>query len=527
MKLEILGPETAGAGEEIAYSIKFKNNGKALLEEPELVFEYPENSLPVIAQTESQEGQEFNRTTQKLDSIYPGEERTVEFKARVFGKQGDLLKAQAWLTYRPKNIKAKYESKTSFSSQISNVPVNFEFDLPLKAENGETLQFSLNYFSNIGYALENLRVKMQYPNGFLFDSAKPQALDETEWSLPALYQVDGGRITVKGTIEGSEGEQKIFRAQLGVIINNKFIVLTETSRAVEMAEPSFYVSCLVNGAQNYTANSGDLLHYEVFFKNIGKKPIQKQFLLVKLDGDFFDLETIKTEQGEAGRGDNSVLWDWKNVQDLKFLDAGDEGKVDFWVKVKEPSLGQKIKNPVLKAVISIAGAEKVVETQINSQVELSQKVFREEEVFGNKGPIPPQVGASTTYTVFWQIKNSWNTLENVKVKGSLPSYAKPTGNIFPSDAKLTFDSASRELIWTIGSLEAFQGLSETTPFSLAFQIEVIPLASQRGQTITLINNVEISGEDVFTLDVVSATAPAIASGLPDDDTISEQQGVVQ
>lgn len=519
LKLEVLGPQAVQAGQEIKYLVKFKNNGQVRLEEAKLVFEYPENILPLERETQ--------RITQELEDIYPGEERTVEFKGRAFGKEGDVLEGETFLTYRPKNLKASYESKTTFSTQISSVPLTFEFDLPLKAETGEDLNFSLNYFSNIDYVLENLRARIQYPNGFTFVYSKPQSLDETEFLLPSLYQVDGGRINIQGRVDGRAGEKKVFRAQLGVVIDERFVVLTESSQAVEMAEPSFYVSQFINGSQSYTATVGEMLHYEVFFKNIGKKPIQKKFLFVKLEGDFFDLSSLNSDQGEFGTGDNTILFDWKNVSDLRFLDADEEGKVEFWVKVKESTGGGRIRNPLLKNVVTIGGTEKVFEAKINAKIYLAQKVYFQEEVFGNKGPLPPRAGTSTSYTVFWQIENSWNTLENVKVRSILPSNVKPTGNIFPEDAKLTYDSSSRELVWTVGNLEPFQGSGDEVPLTLAFQIELTPNESQRDKTALLIEEAEISGQDIFTSELVSEKAIKVDTSLPDDETVTGSLGIVR
>jgi len=44
LKIEILGPEYAQAGEEIEYLVRYKNNGNVVLENPELIFEYPRHS---------------------------------------------------------------------------------------------------------------------------------------------------------------------------------------------------------------------------------------------------------------------------------------------------------------------------------------------------------------------------------------------------------------------------------------------------------------------------------------------------
>jgi len=321
LMFEILGPEVMQSGDEVDYLVRLKNNDKFSLEEVELVFEYPSQAIPV--------NYEEQRVVQEIDDIYPGEERTISFRARVFGRENDVLEAKTLITYKPKNLKARYDRESSFVGQISFVPMTFEFDLPLKVEQTEQMEISLNYFSNIDYLLESLRLRVFYPEGFTFSSSKPRAIDETEWDLPSLSQANGGRVEIKGSLEGSEGSRKVFKAQLGILLKDQFVVLKEAQESVEIIEPSLYISQLINSSQNYIAQTDDLLHYEIFFKNIGRKPIQKKFLFVRLEGEFFDLSSLRSINGGIGKGDNSIIWDWKNVPSLRFLDVEEEGKVEF------------------------------------------------------------------------------------------------------------------------------------------------------------------------------------------------------
>jgi len=515
LKIEILGPEYAQAGEEIEYLVRYKNNGNVVLENPELIFEYPRHS----------DNKEL-RWTKKVDDIYPGEEKSVKFRTRLLGKENEIVTAQSWLSYQPKNLKARYESKTTFSTQIKFVPLTFEFDLPSKIETGQGLQFSLNYFSNFDCELSDLRIKINYPDGFLFKDSSPQALEKTEWEIPFIFQASGGRIRILGEIKGEVGEQKVFRGELGIYKEGEIIVLKEVAQSIQIIEPALYISQMVNNSPDYIANPSDLLHYEIFFKNIGKISFQKKFLLVKLDGEVFDLGTLRSDKGESGPGDNSIIFDWKNVPNLSFLDAGEEGKVEFWIKVKEEDFSQEIKNPVLKDKILISEAEKEFEIKVNSKLVVWQKAYFQEEFFGNSGPLPPRVAETTTYTILWQLENYWNDLSNVKVKAVLPSNVRPTGKIFPEDAKFTFDPASREAIWNIGDVTAYQGIGKV-PLTLAFQVALIPDLDQKGKTASLIKEVEAIGQDKFTQDILSSKFPELDTSLPDDETITEQQGIVE
>jgi len=517
LKVEILGPEVVQAGEEIEYLVRYKNNGDVILENPELIFEYPKHSI-----LENDIGL---RITEKVDDIYPGEEKSFRFKGRLIGKENEIITANTWINYQPKNLKARYESKTSFSTQIKFVPLTFEFDLASKIEAGQKLNFSLNYFSNFDCELSDLKIKLIYPDNFLFESSIPQAIDTTEWQISLLSQASGGRIRILGDIDGDTGDQKVFRAELGMYMDGEFVILKEAAQSIQIIEPAIYISQVVNNSPNYTANPGDLLHYEIFFKNIGRKSFTKKFLLVKLDSEAFDIETLRSDRGETGPGDNSIIFDWKNIPKLSFLGAGEEGKVEFWVKVKDETFSQESINLVLRNEVLISEAEKEFEIKLNSKLDVLQKAYFQEEFFGNSGPLPPKVGESTTYTILWQVKNYSNEANNVKVKAVLPSNVNPTGNFFPEDSKFTFDSVSREVIWNIGDVNTYQGTGEI-PLTLAFQVRLTPSTDQIGKTAILVKKAQVVGQDKFTQDILTSDVSGIDTSLPEDESVNYEQGLV-
>jgi len=187
--------------EEIEYTIKYKNNGNFVLEEPRLIFEFPEHSIT--------EG-EKTRISKDLKDIYPGDEDFIRFKARLLGKEDDLKVAKAWLSYMPKNLTARYESDTTFTTKIEAVAITLDFDLPSKAEKGKEIQYSVNYFSNVDYSLSDLSLKIEAVNGFEFGESDPPSLDKSEWKLPALEKAEGGRVKVKGRVTGDPGRSLNF-----------------------------------------------------------------------------------------------------------------------------------------------------------------------------------------------------------------------------------------------------------------------------------------------------------------------------
>ncbi len=521
LKLEIFSQAEAVIYQEIEYIVKYKNNGNACLEEPKLIFEYSRHSIVE---------DDILRKEIILEDIYPGQEKTISFKARVLGKEGEALTAKAALSYQPKNLKARYESNTTFTTIIKSVPLTFGFDLPSKIESGKEMRFSLNYFSNIDYPLSNLRCQIEYPSDFEFISATPRSLEKTEWEIGLLNKAEGGRIEVLGKVMGEVGEEKIFKAKLGTWQDNEFILLKETVKGITIIKPSLHIIQQINNNPEYIASPGDSLHYQIFFKNIGKDALSNLFLVVNLEGKAFDFSTIKAPLGEFETGDNSIVFDWRRVSELQFLPSQEEGDIEFWVELKDEweILSLSDKNPVIKNKVYLSQAKKEFVNKVNSKLVIEQKAFFKDEVFGNSGPIPPKVGETTTYTIMWLVKNYYNALKDAKVKAILPENVKLTGKIFPEQEteKFTFDSESREIVWNMGDLKIGQGIFEPAQ-NISFQIEFSPEESQKDKTPEIISQAKISGEDTWTRETLKSSDESINTTLPDDATITEQQGIVQ
>lgn len=522
IKLEILAPDKVAAFEEVEYIVKFKNNGNISLEDVSLTFEYPEFSiLP--------EGVQNIQTINLTEDLYPGQETIRTFKARLVGQKGETRTVRAVLNYRPRGLKAKYESETTHTLIISSVPLSLELDAPAKVDSGRTFSFWINYFSKADYPISDIRISMNYPSGFSFLSSSPRGLADNEWVIPILNKAQGGRIEVKGHVQGEIDDVKNFKAVLGIIIKDKLVPLVESERGLVIARESLYISQLVNGVQNYTISPGDRLHYEIFFRNAGEKPLTDLFLAVRLDNNrILDLESIRTDTGNFKPGDNSITWDWQSIPELKFLGPGEEGSVDFWVKVKDDwdILGPGDKDFMVSNTVSLAQARVEFSYKVNTKLVLNQSAYFKDEIFTNTGPMPPEVGAQTTYTIVWQIKSLYNDASGVKVKAILPKQVSLTGKVFPEEASITFDSETRELVWEVGELKARGSISGEVEKSVAFQVALTPTSLDEGKILKLIDKVEVLGEDNWTGSELRQNYPYLDTTLPNDITVSEEDWYV-
>ncbi len=521
LRLEILGPDTAKIGQEIEYTVQYKNNGNFVLENPKLTFVLPDNSL-------TEDGKTI--FTQNLDDIYPGNQESVKFKARLLGKDGDLKTAKASLSYVPKNITATYESDTTFNTKIDASPITLDFDLPTKIEKGKSLQYSINYFSNVDYPLENLGIKLDPTLGFDFVSADPASLDNSEWKLQTLNKAQGGRITITGAISAGTNQSLTFSASIGMWKNGNFIVIKQTSVDAQVIQPLLFISQQVNGSSNYVASPGENLHYRIFFRNIGSTPFDNLFMVTKLDGLALDMSSIQVGMGgQVQSGDNMIVWDDSLVPQLRHLDVQQEGEVDFDVKVKSdwtPSSADSA-GTVITDSVNISQTTQKFTIKVNSGLIIAQKAYYKSSDISNSGPVPPQAGKATTYTINWEIKNYFSDAKNVKVKATLPKNVTLTGQILPQNelSNFSFDSASREIVWSAGDILAGTGVNGD-PVVLYFQIFLTPDISQKGSSAPIIGQVQISGENQFTNTAISSQDSEVSTSLP-DDFANSGGGIVQ
>ncbi len=521
--MEIIGPSEVSLGQEVEYVVKYKNNGEFRLENPNLVFIAPEFSI--------KDDKIYNRETLESDrlggAIYPGEEKSFTFKFRMIGRAGEAKIAKASLTYQPKNLSARYESATTFTSTMKEAPLDFDMDLASTVEADKNFHLKINYLSNIDWLLTDLRVRVDYPAGYAFLQSSPKSFDKDEWVIPVLNKNQSGVIDIVGQLSGALDEGKVFRARIGIWKDGQYMQLREIERGTKIVKPTVALRQTINGDANYTAKPGEWLHYEVYYKNVSGGELYNLVLISNLEGDLYDLTTVKTETGNFRSGDNSLVFDWRQNGQLGYLPSMDEGRVEFWVKLKDDL--SRIHRPELTNKVMLGPAREEFATKISSKLELAQKAFYSDEIFGNTGPLLPRVGTATTYTITWQAKNYYSNVKDVKVRAVLPPEARLVADkIFPESfaGGLAYDEVSREIVWTIGEMSAGQGLV-SNPLNISFQVAVAPMNSQIGGTAGIIGQAAIKGQDSWTETLLESLSPALDTASLSDFALAENSGIVQ
>ncbi|MEI7425249.1 MAG: hypothetical protein WCK10_03980, partial [Candidatus Staskawiczbacteria bacterium] len=243
-----------------------------------------------------------------------------------------------------------------------------------------------------------------------------------------------------------------------------------------------------------------------------------------------DMSTVQAEDGGRIQIDNNmIVWDYAEVPQLKSLDVQEQSEINFSVKVKNEWLpsGTETDNTVINNEVNISQIAQKFSIKVSSGLAISQKGYYQSYDLTNSGPIPPKVNQATTYVINWEIKNHFSDAKNVKVKAVLPNNVSLTGQIMPQDeaSNFSFDSVSREIVWSVGDVLAGTGVNGD-PITLSFQVSLTPNSSQKGLVATIIDQVQVSGENQFTNTAITSQDSGVDTMLPDDLTNSGG-GVVQ
>lgn len=529
--LKVSGPETLEGGERMRWDVLATNRGSQTLEDVELLFEYPKGSKPLDAKVKAL------RDRKVIGKLSAGESVKISFEAFLFGAQGEERAAKATLEYRPEDSSAILAKEETFSTRIISSPVGISVDLPKEIRAGQETEIKISYVSNAQSELKDLFLKIELPFGFSLKSARPAADEDGFWKIGTLGPGENGMVLLKGILAGSEGEEKSFRAAIG--LKNQEGALDVYGGGVgtlTVKRPFLDIGIKLNGEKTYVAKAGEVFEGEVSFKNNLPSQVANARIEVFFKGTGLDERQIRVESGTFNASSKSILWNASSHETLRNLNPGQEGIVKFrfaFLDFQPRSSLDKNFSLALEARITpgqvpsgfsgadVTGAD-AAEAKLASELQLVRRGFYFSPLLPNSGPLPPKVGDETTFTVVWSLINSVNDADEVVVKAALPSYVNWKGIFLPQNEDITFNSASNEILWRVGFLKAGTGFLNPAR-EVRFQVGFIPGAGQVGASPEIVGRALAQGHDMFTDTALEAEALELTSELPDDPKVDFSQ----
>lgn len=521
------GPVSVDGGQPAKFSFTIKNQNETPLEMADLIFDFPSNSF-------SPEGDQMTRTRIPLDDVGPGEIVNESVDAVFFGTENEEKKLKATLEYRLADSNAIFVKETEYTVRIIKAPLGITVSVPKEAASGQEVAVKVEIVSNSESVARNLRMEMKYPPGFRFIDAEPEPRQSSNvWLIGDLGPNQKNVITINGTVEGENAEERIFVSSVGLPgEGGELRVYGSASEKISIKKSPLNLSVVINGKDQdkNIVYPGDSVRVDLEWVNNLLAEVRDAQIETEIEGEAYDPRTLSVSRGFYRSSDDKIVWNPSTLGGLGAISSGKSGKsqLSFYLQNPLPDHGPEDKDFSVKITARIFGrgtSNEFENREISDMVEKNIIVGSRLQgaghslyysgPFANSGPMPPKAGSETSYTVTWSLAGNINNLSGVKIKSSLPPYVTLTGQKSPAEADLFFDDKTGELTWNLGELPAGTGIISPAK-ELSFQISFAPSLSQIGETPILINAAKIEAMDDYTGEEISGDVQALSIKLSGD-----------
>lgn len=519
--LSILGNSFVAGGEELPIQVEITNKNASDLISATLTLEYPKGAI-------DGSGSEITRATEQLGTIGSGKTRSVGFSAVLYGEQGLSRTLTARLNYQLAGSTATFEKTQTFSVVISSSPISLTVDGPSSVAANQPFSITLRSLFSGDQPLADPLVRVEYPSGFTFLSADPApSINNNVWSLGALEKGMEKAITLRGRIDGIEGDEKAFRVYLGTptsATDSRIAVSYNSALHTTVIEQPFIAATILVGSPSEGVSAlpiGSEVSGTVFWRNMTGKTITRPTFTLALSGAPIDDASIKATDGYYDSLLRTITWTATSNEALATIDPGEEGQLAFVFSPKEENKDDvRMTLSVEGTIPDNAGEIKSITSLDELAVRFASRIqFAAQALYSigpikNSGPYPPKVNQETSYTITWTARPGENPQTNVVATATLPSSVTWAGVIVPQNEQVAYNPESREVRWTVGSLPR----ATTTPLSrsVSFQVRLRPTISQVGMDLPLLSETTISATDANANVTLSATRPALSTRLLTD-----------
>ncbi|MBI2439340.1 MAG: hypothetical protein HYV45_01915 [Candidatus Moranbacteria bacterium] len=534
IEVALSGPQSVASAEETTFTITYANKNWGDLRDVTIVFSYPDSF-----RLQQKDGLSPNGASVEipLGTLEAGSDGKTIVSGKFYGSKGDLVYLNAVLRYTPKSIAGVFEKKVQLGVNVASSPLALEITAPLEVATGQDIEYVIDYANMSDTAFSNLRLKMEYPEGFRFVSAEPRSSEgETLWYIGNLSPYGKGKVVVRGIMTGSRAEHKRIQGRLGYFQGDgNFLSYTEHERQTKIVTSPLFIAQTINGLTGSTVNVGEDLSYSIKYRNDGNIGLRDVIVTVEIDSEMLEMEKLLLQKGSYDAARKMIVWKAADIPALSRLDPGEEGEISFKVPVKTKLPSEK-RNLTLRSIAKIdspdvptpLGANKVIGSnalyvKLHSPVSLEAHALYSDTTFQNSGPVPPKVGQETTYTVRVKITNPLNDVKQARVSFVLPGGIRYGGKFSPNTDTVIFNERTNELLWEIGALAANGNASR----ELFFQIHVTPGPQQAKSSLLLLQSATFTGRDLFTDQEARAEVKAVDNSLKHDKMYANVNGTVQ
>ena len=530
VRVSVLGPNSVAGGEELTFDIAIANDNPVDIILTDVIVNYPSGTI-----TADTDALPLVQDIQTIDELRSGLEESVRFRAVLFGAEDEEKEMNIVFQYRVPDSDNIFFKERSYKVKLEKAPVVITTNHEPRFQNGSKVHIDVSVTSNAPVPLRNLFMSIDYPFGFEFSSSTPRGLDSSSFRIGDLGPGESYDLVLEGIIRGQNEEQRTLRYTLGSEDKKREgsvgTVFTVNESHLSISKPPITLAVVANTDESelYIAEPGERVKLSIDFANSLQTKLLDNMITVVLDGSVYDPSTVRARDGFYRSSSNTISWNQNDLASLAELEPGETGVLEFSLemlpsdqlvgRVTEPEISLSIEAEATN--FELGGEETRVNSQTNQRIKIATEPVINTYLLHSTGPLPtdgpiePQVGQITTYTLVAQVSNTTNPLEETLVRMTLPRYVEFQENLIPQSADVDYDRRTREIIWRPGPIEPGTGYTKPAQeifLSLTFE----PSLDQLQSIPVLVKEIKMQALDQFTQVIVTDTALDLTTELVQD-----------
>ena len=522
LTVEIVKEEVV-SGEQATFIIQYNNRNKFELEEVNLSFEYPQYFQ---VNEVSRDGYDFEHNILELGDLAPGANGQISVSGQILGslqeKQGVYVFANFYKTNKKgERLWGIFRQNSLFEYEIKDSLLKVETELPEQLVNNQIFEWPIK-ISNTSEDITYEKVSLL---PFFDDS-----IIELETEVRELLDFAPGSVAefvVVAKIKGADLKKKV---GLEVLWEKDGWQLKQAQWEKEqvVVDPKFSVKHQIQ--TEGAIDPGQWVDVEVIYKNDGEFTLENVELTLDLVGSYWNLYNVKKDSGVQKK--NKIIWTADDIPRLELLQPGEGGEINLSIKTNSYVAGSSDINLRSQTSTqynfneqSVNILDDLIKTKLNSNLALTAYPMyyaKTGDQLG-RGPLPAQVGETTKYWIFARLINDISAVENVKVSVQLPfNVSWNNRSSVPVGNALHYEASTKTVSWAITKVPVKPG-----NIGFAFEVGIVPTATQLGTYPLLLQNMRITGTDSNTGERIEKNLGNVTIKLNNDNKGKLRDGVVR
>jgi uncharacterized repeat protein (TIGR01451 family) len=547
IELLVEGPQEFTAGDDITYAVSYANRSRVDWVNAELVVTPPRGfTFRESTRVAEQAGRQI---ILKVGDVASSEEGELQIRGRLIGEQNETAVAQAELFITPQNFPSgRFNQLALLATTITALPLDVSLNIPTDAASGERVLAKISVRNLSSNILAGVYLRVQPADEVQLAAEDPDFSPEfvqsgSEWLLPDLEPLEAAERTLVFYVTGRPGERRLIDIEAGIRQGEEDFVQRELTHVVTVSATEIEVEQFYNdSAGPLTVHPDETISGVVRFRNVGSVGLKEAIVRVSFAGVVFDPASLSLSgAGSYDPVTKSITWSPATVPQLAVIQPQQESELGFSFKIPPleqfPTAGEEAKNQVLITTATVDSPDlptpvgqprQIISDRavlsVGTDLILDVASFYDDGRLGitSTGPTPPKVGQTTSYTLRFRVGSTLNDVSDVRLTAVLPDGVRYTGQNYLTGGELAFNERSGELVWTLPFIQGLTG--RTAPHQeLHVQVAITPGEDKRGQTVALLNKVQLEAVDQFTDEAVSlspsGTFPTTASAVPGKGTV--------